>query len=165
MQLLHGSFGSPHQRFLFRLPTKLLSSTFYWAVVSTPLEALRFKTNVQNYHTCRKQLILKASEETDYHPKHVALAPAIPQRLPNCSSFRCRANELPTLLPPEAQHLQSISHFPSLTWQFKNPPEEHITTTVSGIISRADDIVLIPMQPRHHCFIPGWLHHLHRWIH
>ena len=141
MHILHGSFGSPLPTFLvLDCLQNCCLQLFTGQFVSTPLEALRLEAKVQSYHACSKRLILKASEKTDYHPKRVVLAPAIPQRLPNCSSFSCRANELPTLLQPEPQHRQSIIHFPSPPWQFKTPPEEHITTTVPGIISRADDI-------------------------
>ena len=72
-------------------------------LVSTPLEALRLETDVQSYQTCSNRLILKASEKTlrstEDHPKSVALATNIPQRLQSCCSFR-KANKLSTLLPP-----------------------------------------------------------------
>ena len=72
-------------------------------LVSTPLETLRLETDVQSYQTCSNRLILKASEKTlrstDDHPKSVALATNIPQRLQRCCSFR-KANKLSTLLPP-----------------------------------------------------------------
>ena len=74
-------------------------------LVSTPLEALRLEADVQSYQTCSNRLILKASEKalrsTDNHPKCVALATNIPQRLQSRCSFRRKANELSTLLPPE----------------------------------------------------------------
>ena len=82
---------------------------------STPLEALWLEANVQRYHTCSNCLILKTTENAmrsiDEHPKHVALAPEIPQRLQNRCSFRRKAKELSTLLPLELQHGQSINYF------------------------------------------------------
>ena len=54
-------------------------------LVFTPLEALHVEAHVQSYHTCSNRLILKAREKalrsTGDHPKHVALADDIPQRL------------------------------------------------------------------------------------
>ena len=90
-------------------------------LVSTPLEALRLEADVQSYSTCNKRLILKANEKArrsaDDHPKRIALDVNIPQRLQSCSSFRGKAEELSTLLPPDLQHRQNIIHFPSPPWQ------------------------------------------------
>ena len=90
-------------------------------LVSTPLEALRLEEDVQSYSTCSKRLILKANEKarcsTDDHPKRIALNVNIPQRLQSCSSFRQKAEELSSLLPPDLQHRQNIIHFPSPPWQ------------------------------------------------
>ena len=82
--------------------------------VSSPLEALCLEADVQSYHTCSNRLILKAREmalrTTD---ECVALATDIPQYLQNLCTFRRKANDLSTLLPPELQHQQTINHFPS----------------------------------------------------
>ena len=111
--------------------------------MATPLEALRLGADVQSYHTCRNQLILKAQEtawcSTDDHPKRVALAADIPQCLQNCCSFRRRANDLSTLLPAELEHRQTINHFPSPPWQL-------IISQGTSITGRADDIDL-----KHRC--------------
>ena len=81
-------------------------------LVSTPLEALRLEADVQSYPTCSKRLILKAKEKalcsTDDHPKRIAVAVNVPQRLQNRSSFCQKAEELSTLLPPDLQHRQNI---------------------------------------------------------
>ena len=114
--------------------------------VSTPLDTLRLEVDVQSYHTCSNRSILKAREKAlrsiDDHPKRVALAPDIPQRLQNRCSFRRKANELSTLLPPELQHQQSMKHFPSPAWQLTTSLEGRISTTVPGVTYRADDINL-----------------------
>ena len=114
-------------------------------LVFTPLEALQLEAYVQSYHTCSNDLILKAREKTlcstNSHPKCVALAADIPQRLQNCSSF-CWKPELSTLLSPKLQHRQNIIHFPSPPWQHCNPHERRIITTVPGITGWADDIDL-----------------------
>ena len=97
-----------------------LQNRFLWLItgqlVSTPLEALQLEADIHSYHTCSNCLILKACEKalrsTDDHPKRLALAADIPQRLLNCSSFHWKA-ELSTLLPSELQHKQNIIHFPS----------------------------------------------------
>ena len=112
-------------------------------LVSTPLEALRLEADVQSYPTCSKRLILKANEKalrsTDDHPKYIALDVNIPQRLPSRSSFRRKAEELLTLLPPDLQHRQNITHFPSPPWQQSSFHVGRISTYVSGITGRADD--------------------------
>ena len=81
-------------------------------LVSTPLEALRLEADVQSYSTCSKRLILKANEKarrsTDDHPKRIALNVNIPQRLQSRSSFRQKAEELLSLLPPDLQHRQIV---------------------------------------------------------
>ena len=84
-------------------------------LISTPLEALRLEADVQSYPTCSKRLILKVKEKalrsTDNHPKRIALDANIPQRLQSRSSFRRKAEELSTLLPPGLQHRQNIIIF------------------------------------------------------
>ena len=62
----------------------------------------------------------------------------IPQRLQNRSSFRRKAEELSTLLPPDFQHRQSIIYFPSPPWQQSSSNEGRIAS-VPGIAGRADD--------------------------
>ena len=114
---------------------------------SASLEALGLEAEVQSYHTCSNRLILKAREKAlhwtnDHHPKRVALAADIPQRLQNCCSFCCMSNDLYTLLSSELQHWQNINHFPSPPWQLHTPCEEQIATTVSGITGQADSIDL-----------------------
>ena len=113
-------------------------------LVSTPLEALRLEADVQSYQTCSNRLILKASKKalrsTDDHPKRVALATNIPQRLQSCCSFCRKANKLFTLLPPELQHRQSINHFSSPPWQLNTSCKGRISTTVPGTTGRADDM-------------------------
>ena len=60
-------------------------------LVSTPTEALHLEANIQIYHTCSNRLSLKAREKTlrrtDDHPKRVAPAADIPQRLQSYSNF------------------------------------------------------------------------------
>ena len=74
-------------------------------LVSTPLETLRLKADVQSYPTCSWRLILKANEKalrsTDEHPKRIALDVNIPQCFQSRSSFRRKAKELSTVLPPD----------------------------------------------------------------
>ena len=77
---------------------------------------------------------------SDDHPKRVALATNIPQRLQNRCSFRRKVNELSTLLPPGLQHRQSINHFSSPPWQINTSCKGRISTTVPGITGRADDL-------------------------
>ena len=112
-------------------------------LVSTPLEALRLEADVQSYSTCIKRLILKANEKarrsTDNHPKSIALNVNIPQRLESRSSFRRKAEELSSLLPPDLQHRQNIILFPSPPWQQCSSHTGRISTSVPGITSRADD--------------------------
>ena len=112
-------------------------------LISTPLEALRLEANVQSYSTCSKRLIVKANEKarrsTVDHPKCIALDVNIPQLLQSRSSFRRKAEELLTLLPPDLQHRQSIIHFPSPPWQQSSSHTGRISTSVPGITSRADD--------------------------
>ena len=113
---------------------------------SAPLKALCLDADVQSYQTCSNRLILKAREKalrsTDDHPKRVALAANIPQRLQNRSSFRRKAEELSTFLPAKLQHRQNIIHFPSPPWQHSTTPEGQIATTVPGITGWANDINL-----------------------
>ena len=102
------------------------------------------EADIQNYQTCSNRLILKASEKalrsTDDHPKRVALATNIPQRLQSHCSFCRKANELSTLLQPEHEHRQNINHFSSAPWQLNASCERRISTTVPGITGRADDM-------------------------
>ena len=90
-----------------------------------------------------KRLILKANvkarRSTDDHPKCIALNVNIPQRLQSRSSFRRKAEELSSLLPPDLQHRQNIIHFPSPPWQQSSSHTGRISTSVPGITSRADD--------------------------
>ena len=106
-------------------------------LVSTPLEALRLEADVQSYSTCSKRLILKANEKarrsTDDHPKRIALNVNIPQRLQSRSSFRRKAEELSSLLPPDLQHRQNIIHFPSPPWQQSS---SHTSRAVDNNIKR-----------------------------
>ena len=117
-------------------------------LVSTLLEALRLEADVHSYPTCSKRLILKAKEKalrsTDDHPKRIALDVNVSQHVQNCSSFRRKAEQLFTLLPPDLQHRQSIVHFPSPPWQQSSPHEGQIATSVPGITGRADDSKLRP---------------------
>ena len=112
-------------------------------LVSTPLEALRLEADVQSYPTCSKRLILKAKEKAlrsiDDHPKHIALDVNIPQRLQNRSSFRRKAEELSTFLPPDLQHRQNIIHFPSPPLQQSSSYEGRIATSVLGITGQTND--------------------------
>ena len=78
----------------------------------------------------------KARCSTDDH--RIALDVDIPQRLQSCSSFRRKAEELSSLLPPDLQHRQNI-HFPSPPWQQSSSHTGRISTSVPGITSRADD--------------------------
>ena len=88
-------------------------------------------------------MILKANEKalrsTDDHPKRIALDVNIPQRLQSRSSFRRKAEERSTLLPPDLQHRQNIIHFPSSLWQQSSSHVGRISTSVPGITGRADD--------------------------
>ena len=65
------------------------------------------------YSTCSKRLILKANEKarhsTDDHPKRIALNVNMPQFLQSRSSFRRKAEELSSLLPPDIQHTDKTS--------------------------------------------------------
>ena len=114
-------------------------------LVSTPLEALRLEADVQSYSTCSKRLILKANEKarrsTDDHPKRIALDVDIPQRLQSRSSFRRKAEELSSLLPPDLQHRQNI-HFPSPSWQRSSSHTGRISTSVPDITGRADGSII-----------------------
>ena len=112
-------------------------------LISAPLETLRLEAAVQSYLTYSKRLILKANKKarrsTDDHPKCIALNVNIPQRLQSRSSFRRKAEELSSLLPPDLQHRQNIIHFPSPPWQQSSSNTGRISTSVPGITSRADD--------------------------
>ena len=81
----------------------------------------------------------KAWHSTDDHPKHIALDVDIPQCLQSCSSFRRKAEELLSLLPPDLQHRQNIIHFSSPQWQQSSSHTRRISTSVPGITSRADN--------------------------
>ena len=76
------------------------------------------------------------------HPKHVALAADIPQRLQSWCSFRREANNLSTLLPAELEHRQFINLFTSPPWKLGTPREGQNCTTVPGVAGRVDDIDL-----------------------
>ena len=82
-------------------------------LVSTSLKTLWLEDNFQSYNICSNRLILKAREKalrsTDDHPRCVALAADTPQFLQNHSSFRWKAEELSTPLPPK---LQQTKHHP-----------------------------------------------------
>ena len=123
-------------------------------LVSTLLEVMRLEADLQSYQTCSNRLILKASEKalrgTDDHPKRVALATDIPQRLQNRCSFRRKVNELFTFLTPELQYPQNINRFPSPPWQLNTSCEGRISTTVPGITGRADD-----MDQKRQCSLPA----------
>ena len=112
-------------------------------LVCTPLEALRLEADVQSYPICSKRLILKANEKalrsTDNHPKRITLDINIPQHLVSCSNFRRKIEELSTLLPPDLQHRQNITHFPSPPWQQSPSHDGRIATSVPGITGRADE--------------------------
>ena len=88
---------------------------------STPSRSFKIGADVQSYPTWSNRLILKAKEKalrsTNNHSKRIALDVKIPQRLQNRSSFRWKAEELSTFLPPNFQHRQNIIHFPSPPWQ------------------------------------------------
>ena len=111
-------------------------------LVSAPLEALRLEADVQSYPTCSKRLILKANEKalrsTDDHPKHIARDVNIPQCLQSRSSFRQKAEELLTLLPPDLQHRENITYFLSPPWQQSSFHVGRVSIYVSGITGRAD---------------------------
>ena len=143
MQLLHGSLG-------FLLLTShfdCLQNRSLWVIngqlISTPLEALGLKGDVQSYYICSKHLILKvrvkALHSINDHPKCVALPPDIPQCLQHYCSFCRKANELSTLLPPKCQYWESTNHFPSPPWQVITSRKGRISTTVPCITGRADD--------------------------
>ena len=106
-------------------------------LVSALLEALRLEADVQSYPTCSKRLILKANEKTlrntDDHPKCIALDVNVPQRLQSRSSLRRKPEELSTLLPPDFQHRQNITHFPSPPWQQSCYHVAQTSTSVPGI--------------------------------
>ena len=110
---------------------------------STPLEAVRLEADVQSYPTCSKRLILKANEKalrsTDDRPKRIALDVNILQCLQICSSFHQKPEELSTLLPPDLQRRENITHFPSPPWQQSSSHVRRISTSVPGITGRADD--------------------------
>ena len=88
-------------------------------------------------------MILKANEKalrsTDNHPKRITLDINIPQHLVSCSNFRRKIEELSTLLPPDLQHRQNITHFPSPPWQQSPSHDGRIATSVPGITGRADE--------------------------
>ena len=124
-----------------------LKNRSFWLItgqfVSTPLVALNLEANVQSCPTCSKCLILKARKKalrsTVDHPKRIALDANILQRLQNRSSFRQKAEELSTLLPPSLQHRQNIIHLWSPAWLLSFSHKGEIPTTVPGITGRADD--------------------------
>ena len=87
-------------------------------------------------------MILKANEKalrsTDDHPKHIARDVNIPQCLQSRSSFRQKAEELLTLLPPDLQHRENITYFLSPPWQQSSFHVGRVSIYVSGITGRAD---------------------------
>ena len=113
-------------------------------LLSSPLEAIRLKADVQNNCTCSNPLILKAREKalrsTDDHAKCDALAADILQHLLNRCSICSKTNNLSTILPPELQHRQS-NYFPSPPWQLSTPCKERIATTVPGITGRVMTLI------------------------
>ena len=72
-------------------------------LVLTPLDAVRKEANVNSYSTTSKQLILKVREKdlqnTDDHPKRIALNAHVPQRLQSRSNWCRKAIELVVVLP------------------------------------------------------------------
>ena len=92
------------QHLLFRLSTRLFSSTYHRPAWTTPLEAFRLEADVQSYHTCSNRLILDTSEKalhsTNDYPTCVALADDIPQRLQNRSSFFEKQKNFPLSCHP-----------------------------------------------------------------
>ena len=88
-------------------------------------------------------MILKANKKvlrsTDNHPKHIALDVNIQQCLQSRSSFRRKAEELLTLLPPDLQHRQNITHFSSPPWWQSSSHVGRVSTSVPGITGQADD--------------------------
>ena len=88
-------------------------------------------------------MILKANKKvlrsTDNHPKHIALDVNILQCLQSRSSFRRKAEELLTLLPPDLQHRQNITHFSSPPWWQSSSYVGRVSTSVPGITGQADD--------------------------
>ena len=76
---------------------------------------------------------------TDNHTKCIALDVNILQRIQSRSSFRRKAEELSTSLPPDLQQRQNIIHFTSAPWQQSSSHEGQISTSVPGITGRADE--------------------------
>ena len=112
-------------------------------LVSIPLGALRLETDVRSNPICSKRFILKANEKTlhstEYRPKRIALDVNILQLLQSRSSFRQKAEELSTSLPPDLQDRQIITYFPSRPWQQSPSHDGQIATSVFGIAGRTDD--------------------------
>ena len=127
-----------------------LKNRSFWLItgqfVSTPLVALNLEANVQSCPTCSKCLILKARKKalrsTVDHPKRIALDANILQRLQNRSSFRQKAEELSTLLPPSLQHRQNIIHLWSPAWLLSFSHKGEIPTSVTTIASYQTDYVI-----------------------
>ena len=111
-------------------------------LVSTPLDALRKKANVNSYSTTSKQLILKAREKalrnTDDHPKRMALNAHVPQRLQSRSNWRRKAIELAMALPEALNHRQQTDHFTIRPWIVDDSNNFIIHQSITGISSRAD---------------------------
>ena len=93
----------------------------------------------------------KAWHSTDDHPKRIALDVDIPQCLRSCSSFRRKAEELLSLLPPDLQHRQNIIHFSSPPWQQKKPPS-------SPQMHRFPSLYLAPFKSSTKRFVMGHQH-------
>ena len=122
-------------------------------------------SNLQSYHTCSNQLILKAQEEalhsTDDHSKLVALAADIPQRFKNCCSFCRKANDISTLLPAELEIVNPSTVF-HLHHAVKHPCQGanfHLCFWYHWLSWWHWSKTL--MQSETHCIILSWLHHLH----
>ena len=81
-------------------------------LLSTTLEALHQKADVQSYNTYSNWLILRAQEKALWssgdHPKCLALTANILQHFLNCCSFCNKANNLSKLLPAELENCQLI---------------------------------------------------------
>ena len=118
------------QPFHLRLSPEPFSSTYHW---STHLYSTRsFKTG------SRCSELPNLQKTLDDHSKRIALDVNIPQHLQSGSSFRPKAEELSTLLPPDLQHRQNITHFPSPIWQQNSSFDIQISTSVAGITGRTD---------------------------
>ena len=120
-----------HQPFHLRLSPEPFSLTYHW---STHLYSTRsFKAG------SRCSELPNMQQTLDDHPKRIALDVNILQHLQRGSSFRRKAEELSTLLPPDLQHRQNITHFPSPLWQQNSSFERRISTSVPVITGQTND--------------------------